>query len=92
MNINKYISDVVEVVRTDGIKSAVKYVSTDLVIKATKRSWSCAKHTEILLCIGKPNFYEREFIKRCKKVGEKFPVRKIQIKFVASERVRGLKQ
>jgi hypothetical protein len=31
--------------------------------------------------IGKPNYEEREFIKKCKKAGEPFPVKKIQVKF-----------
>jgi len=35
----------------------------------------------MVLTIGRPNYAEREFIKLCKKAGEPFPVKKMQLKF-----------
>lgn len=35
-----------------------------------------------LITIGTPNSRERDFIKMCKKAGEKFPIKKVQLKFV----------
>ncbi len=62
-------------------KKATCYVTPKFVVKATRRGGRRVDSTiEILLTIGKPNFAERDFIKKCKKVGEKFPVRKIQLK------------
>ena len=37
--------------------------------------------TEIAVTFGKPNYEEREFIAKCRKSGESFPIRKIQLKF-----------
>jgi len=66
-----------------GAKKATKYLSPTLVIKATyqgKPGKSAETHTA-LVTIGSPNYEERKFIKLCKKAGESFPVKKIQLKF-----------
>lgn len=63
-------------------KSATKYISPDLVVKATLHGkWSWRSRGKVIhVTYGKPNYAEREFIKKCKKAGEKFPVKKIQLK------------
>lgn len=43
---------------------------------------------EIELTIGPPNYLEREFVKTCRKVGEPFPVKKIQLKFPPQRKPR----
>lgn len=40
-----------------------------------------ARAIEIELTIGPPNYVEREFVKKCRKAGEPFPVKKIQLKY-----------
>lgn len=40
---------------------------------------------EIILTIGRPNFRQRMFIKSCIKAKEEFPVKKIQLQFVAKK-------
>ena len=63
-------------------KKATKYISPKLVIKATlhgKWSWRSSGRT-VNVTFGRPNYSERLFIKKCLKVGEKFPVKKVQLK------------
>ena len=71
-----------------GAIKATKYISPNETAKATRRTYKAyagkirrGTPTEILFTIGRPNYEEREFIKKCKKAGEPFPVKKIQVKF-----------
>lgn len=86
--VNKQITSVVSfIIENDKIKQAIKYVSEKYVVKATRRGYKSSggkpdKTTlEILLTCGTPNTKEREFIKKCKKAKEPFPVKKIQVKY-----------
>lgn len=86
------ISSVIETLLRTDARQSTKYLSDKDVIRASrvvytnrkngKKSFNVYKN-EIVLTMGKPNFAEREFIKKCKKAGEKFPVRKIQLKFLS---------
>lgn len=71
---------------TTGAYKATKYLTAKEVAKATRRRYGgkVAKRgpLEILFTMGKPNYEEREFIKKCKKAGEPFPVKKVQLKHV----------
>jgi len=69
-----------EIVLEGGAKRATKYISEKLTVKATVRSKS-KLHTELVFTIGRPNYAEREFIKACKRAGESFPVKKVQIQW-----------
>jgi hypothetical protein len=72
------------IVTTTAIK-ATSYLSEKLVINATRKRFNgkiVKSNIEILLKIGNPNFAERKFIKLYKKAGEKFPIKKIQLKFL----------
>lgn len=74
-----------EAVLEAGAKKATKYFSEREVLKATyrhKRDKRNKRH-EILFTIGAPNYSEREFIKRAKRAGEPFPIKRIQMKFEA---------
>ncbi len=64
-------------------RRATLYVDHDYVISAClqQRPHKRALRHTIVLKIGRPNFREREFIRACKKAGEPFPVKKIQLKF-----------
>lgn len=79
------ISNTIEVLlRTDAVK-ATKYLAPNHIVRATRKNY---KHKggpkdttiEIILTIGRPNYAEREFVKVCKKAGEPFPVKKIQLR------------
>lgn len=64
-------------------RRATKYLSEKFVITATRRHKpdGRANRVEVLVTIGAPNYAGREFVKACKKAGEKFPVKKVQLKF-----------
>ena len=77
------LNKLVEAILDDGAKKATKFFNEKYVIKATRQGEIDKRSSRItiLLTLGKPNFEEREFIKKCKKAGEPFPVKKIQLKF-----------
>lgn len=76
-----YIAECTDLLLTNiKIRSATKYISPVLTVKATRRSTS-NRAVEIVVTIGRPNCLEREFIDKCIEAGEKFPVRKIQLKY-----------
>lgn len=77
----KSFSDIAEIILEGGAVKATKYFSPKSVIKGTRRMYGNKKGNEILFTFGKPNYAERKFIKDCIKSGEKFPIRKIQIKY-----------
>jgi len=81
-NQSKFITEVIEAVLAGDAHRAKKYVSDKLIVRATRKLYGGKPDkakVEIMLTIGKPNFKEREFIKMFKKVGEPFPVKKIQL-------------
>lgn len=80
----KAIHSIAEILLEGGAVRATKFFSETLIVRGVRRTYGgkIAKgNTEILLTIGKPNYAEREFIKACKKAGEPFPVKNIQIKW-----------
>jgi hypothetical protein len=82
MTTAQYALKVIEQVVYSDIKSAVKYLEKDYVIKATlhgKKNMRKPKFSIMLTC-GVPNYRERSFIKDCIKAGEPFPIKKIQIR------------
>ena len=81
----KDIAAVIETLLTVEAHKATKYVAPDFVITATRKVYGKkidrkAKSIDIVLKIGKPNFAEREFIKKLKKAREPFPVKKVVLK------------
>ncbi len=78
---HKFITQVVDCALDDGCKKATKYFSEREVVKATfhgKRDKRKRRMT-IVVTIGAPNYAERAFIRKCKKAGEPFPVKKVQL-------------
>lgn len=64
------------------VKTATKYLSDKLVIRATWQGKPSARNTRetMLVTYGVPNYLERNFIAACKKAGEPIPVKKVQLK------------
>jgi hypothetical protein len=64
-------------------RKATYYLSADTVVTATRRFKpdKRQKTTDVVLKLGKPNSRERDFVKKCQKAGEPFPVKKLQLKF-----------
>lgn len=63
-------------------KTATKYLDEKTVVHATWHLKPGCRHTRetILLTFGAPNYLDRIFIAKCKKAGESFPVKKIQLR------------
>ena len=81
----KAFAQLAEAILGVGAKKATKYFSDREVLKATyqgRRSKRNTRHT-ILFTIGTPNYAEREFIKKAKRAGEPFPVKRVQMKFAS---------
>lgn len=80
----KLFSRLVQALIVTGAYKATQYLSETEVAKATRRRYGGKLRNkgplEILFTMGRPNYEEREFIKKCKKAGEPFPVKKIQLK------------
>lgn len=70
------------VVMNRDYRRATKFISPTLTVKATRqhRNDGQSPQATVLVTIGKPNFVERRFIRQCQLAGEKFPVKKIQVK------------
>jgi hypothetical protein len=79
------VTQVVEVLLRTDARKATKYLSERDVVKASRRIYRRGRargaDIGIVLKIGRPNYEEREFIRRCKAAGEPLPVRKVQLKF-----------
>jgi len=83
-NQDKELSQALSALIKNEAVSATKYISDKIIVRTTRRAYKgkfAKDRLEILFTIGKPNFAEREFIKKLKKAGEPFPVKKIQLKF-----------
>lgn len=80
----KYLKETVELLLVTNSWKATKYVSPKLTLRVTRRRYlrgdSFANDVELVVNFGRPNYKEREFIKKLKKSNEPFPVRKIQLK------------
>ncbi len=77
-------------VRTDS-RVATKFLSPRFVIRMTRRTCRgkfIGPNLSVELTIGRPNFVERKFIKSCEKAGERFPVKKIQLKPLRKQKCR----
>lgn len=78
------ISQVVETLLRTGACKATKFLSEKQIVRASIRTYKGKIKTgnaEIVLTLGKPNFKEREFVKKLVKAGEPFPVKKVQLKY-----------
>lgn len=74
-----------------GIQTATKYIDPKQVARATyifKPDGRC-RRVELRVTYGAPNYRERQFIKDCKRAGEPFPVRKVQLKPWPKKRTLG---
>lgn len=63
-------------------KTATKYLDEKTTVKATWRFKPNNKHSreEMIVTFGTPNYLDRIFIKKCKKAGEPFPIKKVQLR------------
>lgn len=73
------------------IYRATKFLDPELVVKVTRphKFSRRARSETVLVTVGKPNYAERIFVKRCLEAGEPFPVRKIQLRLQHPKRSAG---
>ena len=78
-------SELAECILVGGAYKATKYLSPVLTIKATRKRYKgkfLKGHAiDIVFTVGKPNYEERDVIKRHKKMGMAFPLNHISEKF-----------
>lgn len=82
------VGHVVDTLLYENARRAVKYISDKYVVSAARpfygKAWDKREtRLNVVVKIGAPNYREREFIRRCKKAGEPFPVKKIQLQLLA---------
>ena len=74
---------IVDILLNTGAYMVTRYLSPKLVVRATlicgKKKLPRAIDLRVNICA--PNYREREFIRACKKAGEKFPLKKDQLRF-----------
>ena len=72
-----------EAILEGGARKATKFLSPTLVVKATRRGRrrQRAGSVEILFTVGRPNYAEREYIRRARAAGEPLPVKRVLLKF-----------
>lgn len=78
------VSKVVDSLVSCGARSAEKYISPNLVVRASRRLFRgkiIKGNIEIVLTIGRPNYAQRYFITDCKVAGEPLPVKKVILRF-----------
>ena len=82
-NLTKDVADLFDCFWDRNLKKATKYCAKDYTMKLTHIGKIGGKEriSEYKLTIGRPNYLERIFIKKCIKAEEPFPIKKIQLKF-----------
>jgi hypothetical protein len=70
-------------------KTATKYIDEKTVVHATWHFKPSNRNTRetMIVTFGAPNYLDRIFIKKCKKAGEPFPVKKIQLRAYPKKKV-----
>lgn len=76
------IARLVQSLQKTGASKATCYVSETETIKVTRMGKldRRASRTELRVTFGRPNWAERQFIKACKRAGEPFPIKKVQLR------------
>lgn len=78
----KYFAMVCGALASSDAKSVVKVIDDKTVVKATWRFKPDGrnKREEMVVTIGAPDYRIASFIKKCRKAGEPFPIKKLQYK------------
>lgn len=83
MTISQAVARVVDVSLKTNSRRATFYLKPNYVVNATQRLHpdKRSRRLELLLKLGAPNYREKKFIVRCRKAGESFPVKKVQLQW-----------
>jgi len=91
------VAQVVDALLATDAWKATKFLSDKSIVRATRKMYGKDtprgrridkrdRSVDISLVIGKPNYLEREFIKKCRKAGEPIPVKRVQLKYPPKRR------
>lgn len=80
------VGKVVDALIASNARRATKFLSEKETVRAQRVMFNGRidkrdKRTTVVVTFGTPNYLERDFIKKLKKAGAPFPVKKIQLKF-----------
>lgn len=77
----KMFAVVVGVLVASDAKTAIKYLTPNLIVKATWRHKPMKRHTreECVVTFGTPGYLQQKFIDAAVKAGEPFPIKKVQL-------------
>lgn len=76
------IAQVIRVLLKTGARKATKFLSDRETVKVS-RTWKPDRRSRsqtLVVTMGRPNYAEREFLKKCRRAGEPVPVKRVQIK------------
>ena len=85
MDVSKATAAVVAALLATNARQALKVISPTEVVQATRLAYDgkfIRQHVHIVVTAGRPNYLARRFILACKKAGELFPVKKIQLRYL----------
>lgn len=80
------ISDTIEMLLRMKARSATKFLDPKTTVRVSRQIFKRGgerrgANATLLITLGAPNYSARRFIKACKKAGEPFPVKHVQLKF-----------
>lgn len=86
------VAAVVEALLTADAHTATKFLGPNVIVRATRPLTKRGRlpqgnpRVHLVLTLGRPNYRERQFVKACQAAGEKFPVKKVQLRFPPKRR------
>lgn len=83
------ITSTIEACIRAGAHRAFRVLSEGQVVRATRPHYKGGpsnRSLEFVVSVCKPNYAEREFIRKCKRAGEPIPVRKVQLRYAPKRR------
>lgn len=89
MNLSVFFGELAKPILEDTAYKVTKIVTNNLTIKATRKRFKGridkrGRIIEILFTLGRPNYQEREYIKKCKK-NKTNPTRELLIKRITNQ-------
>jgi hypothetical protein len=78
----KHFATVCGALTVSGSKTAIKIMDEKTIVKATWRNKPSGRNSreEMVVTYGAPDYRTLVFIKKCKKAGEPFPIKKVQFR------------
>ena len=87
-----WFNDLARELVSTGARQAIKYLTPLRVVQATRLTYRGRflprGGLHIVFTAGRPNYLARRFIKFCRRAGEPFPVKRIQLRYPAKRRPR----